>query len=473
MGRRPKNRGPKGATAAGAGGQRKLKVDADGTDGTVIEGASSRWHKGNNSQRSGKFSTWLVKTYGEDFLRSGAGVLDVAGGKGEVSLRLAFLHCIASSVVDPRPIASAQVPFEKMFTRMLRHLPRFFRKRLDDHPREATRPDGTVYRRGLPCHFQCMFSADGSGYDEVAAGGEGGEGRDEGKGEGKCDVGGECNHTCGGKGKGKGRGKGKDGVLANGDGDGDSGGGGGVDGYSDEDEKESGGAASAAGKTGTAPFAWGNFFPVREDFAVRRSEGREPFQLCLEQCSMVVGMHPDEATDAIVDFALLHDKPFAVVPCCVFPKRFSHRRLANGEAVTTWEQYCEHIMQRDPRIRSTELPFDGRNRVLYRLPPGVDDGDGGNGGKDSAQEQGEARRTEQAENAARAGQAGGARVGGGAADAVDEELDEEFDDEVERMSMREQLLRSVDRELSREGPPGAVARPCCAGRSDKSNCAIC
>ena len=458
MGRRPKNRGPKGATAAGAEGQRKLKLDADGT---VVEGASSRWHKGNNSQRSGKFSTWLVKTYGEDFLRSGAGVLDVAGGKGEVSLRLAFLHCIASSVVDPRPIASAQVPFEKMFTRMLRHLPRFFRKRLDDHPREATRPDGTVYRRGLPCHFQCMFSADGSGYDE---------GRKEGKGEGKGDVGGECNHTCGGKGRGKGKGKDTGGVPANDDGDGDCGGGGGVDGYSDEDEKESGGAASAAGKTGTEPFAWGSFFPVREDFAVRRSEGREPFQLCLEQCSMVVGMHPDEATDAIVDFALLHDKPFAVVPCCVFPKRFSHRRLANGEAVTTWEQYCEHIMQRDPRIRSTELPFDGRNRVLYRLPPGVDDGEGGNGGKDLAQEQGQARRTEKAENAERAEQPG--PVAGQAGGA---ELDEEFDEEAERMSMREQLLRSVDRELSRGGPPNAVARPCCAGRSDKSNasCAIC
>lgn len=34
----------------------------------------------------------------------------------------------------------------------------------------------------------------------------------------------------------------------------------------------------------------------------------------------VVGMHPDQATDAIVDFALACSKPFAVVPCCVFAR---------------------------------------------------------------------------------------------------------------------------------------------------------
>ena len=32
-------------------------------------------------------------------------------------------------------------------------------------------------------------------------------------------------------------------------------------------------------------------------------------------CSVVVGMHPDQATEAIVDFAAKFGKPFAVVPC--------------------------------------------------------------------------------------------------------------------------------------------------------------
>lgn len=41
----------------------------------------------------------------------------------------------------------------------------------------------------------------------------------------------------------------------------------------------------------------------------------------------VVGLHPDQATDSILDFALECGKPFAIVPCCVFPRLFPHRRL--------------------------------------------------------------------------------------------------------------------------------------------------
>ena len=34
-------------------------------------------------------------------------------------------------------------------------------------------------------------------------------------------------------------------------------------------------------------------------------------------CSAIVGMHPDGAAEAIVDFALATDTIFALVPCCV------------------------------------------------------------------------------------------------------------------------------------------------------------
>ena len=42
-------------------------------------------------------------------------------------------------------------------------------------------------------------------------------------------------------------------------------------------------------------------------------------------CSAVVGMHPDQATEAIADFAIAHRKPFAIVPCCVFPQLHPER----------------------------------------------------------------------------------------------------------------------------------------------------
>ena len=45
-----------------------------------------------------------------------------------------------------------------------------------------------------------------------------------------------------------------------------------------------------------------------------------------------MGMHPDEATESIVDVALACRKPFAIVPCCVFYKSNVGREL-DGEQV--------------------------------------------------------------------------------------------------------------------------------------------
>eukprot|EP00961_Rhodomonas_salina_P052194 700656-Rhodomonas_salina.1 len=43
--------------------------------------------------------------------------------------------------------------------------------------------------------------------------------------------------------------------------------------------------------------------------------------------SVLVGMHPDQATEPLVDFCLGSGKPFAVVPCCVFATLFPGRRF--------------------------------------------------------------------------------------------------------------------------------------------------
>ena len=79
-------------------------------------------------------------------------------------------------------------------------------------------------------------------------------------------------------------------------------------------------------------------------------------------------MHPDEATEPIVDAALRARTPFAVVPCCVFSRIFQHRRLSNGQAVTTHEQFCEYLRQKAPaHIRTCRLPFHGKSTVVYSL----------------------------------------------------------------------------------------------------------
>lgn len=88
-------------------------------------------------------------------------------------------------------------------------------------------------------------------------------------------------------------------------------------------------------------------------------------------CSVVLGMHPDEATEDIVDLALAHDKPFAVVPCCVFWKQNPNRTI-RGRPVRTWEQYCQYLAAKDERIQVASLPFHGRNIVLYFTGGGLE-----------------------------------------------------------------------------------------------------
>jgi len=110
----------------------------------------------------------------------------------------------------------------------------------------------------------------------------------------------------------------------------------------------------------------------------------------------------DQATDFIVDAARRYGKPFALVPCCVFPSEFPERRLPSGETVVTYAQLLDYIAhtlapscasspqgeeatagrggggggrERDGQetagkgglgpVATHYLPFRGRNKVLY------------------------------------------------------------------------------------------------------------
>ena len=85
-------------------------------------------------------------------------------------------------------------------------------------------------------------------------------------------------------------------------------------------------------------------------------------------CSAVVGMHPDQATEAAVDFALALNKPFAVVPCCVFATQFRHRTLQDGTSVKSTKQLVQYLQEKDPRIRVDTLGFEGMNTVVFMTP---------------------------------------------------------------------------------------------------------
>lgn len=87
-----------------------------------------------------------------------------------------------------------------------------------------------------------------------------------------------------------------------------------------------------------------------------------PDYKCPEPVSLVVGMHPDEATGEIIKYALKHNLPFAVCPCCRKGRHAvgvgSHqewltklRSLAVG--YDTWE---------------TQLKMTGKNIVIAGKP---------------------------------------------------------------------------------------------------------
>lgn len=87
----------------------------------------------------------------------------------------------------------------------------------------------------------------------------------------------------------------------------------------------------------------------------------------LECLSFVFGMHPDQPTEDIVDYAIQHKLPFAIVPCCVFGRENLHRKTAYGEPVVTYDQFIEYLMRKHYSIEKGYLGFQGKNMVLYSL----------------------------------------------------------------------------------------------------------
>ena len=60
---------------------------------------------------------------------------------------------------------------------------------------------------------------------------------------------------------------------------------------------------------------------------------------------LIAGFHPDQATDYAIELAGVLGVPVAVVPCCVFPSEFSHRRMANGSKVKYYTDLIQHFKE--------------------------------------------------------------------------------------------------------------------------------
>lgn len=207
--------------------QRKAHEDADDPYVSGGEGGVKSAH----AQRHAEFAAWLLQTFGAEVLRGGAGVLDVAGGGGDLAFELHCRNGVRTTLLEPREV------------------------RLDSRQRKWLRKHG-----------------------------EGGLG------------------------------------------------------------------------------AYRHLRDLLDERFEESDEGRR----LLREVSCVVGLHSDEATELIVDAALKYGLPFAVVPCCVFPRLFPHRRLADGGAVRTTAAFCDYLLQKAPGLEAGFLPVAGRNKVIFR-----------------------------------------------------------------------------------------------------------
>ena len=346
------------------------------------EGATrfGRRHHARNRNKAGDFRRWLVDTFGFDTLSSGEGILDVAGGKGELAFELRNISGIPVTVVDPRPMrldryvrrfrsgiyhrnqsqvasklrrpqtSSLQAPTHlRMFLHKgvfdpstteearraatmesyaLAHATRWSRRGLVETESAPTADipgdipahvnlDEAYRVPGAPVRHKTMFtrappsSNSSASVDLPIVNKQDVMNEDETY---ECDD---------------------------------------VNTHIDEDRDAA----------------------AMEPIAMDSAETAATCERVLSGCSVVVGLHPDQATDAAVDFALAHGKPFAVVPCCTYARDFPHRRRPPGPGrpkgggpVTTHAHLVEYLLAKAPGvIKSETLPFEGKNVVVYSL----------------------------------------------------------------------------------------------------------
>eukprot|EP00092_Neocalanus_flemingeri_P015598 GFUD01016886.1.p1 GENE.GFUD01016886.1~~GFUD01016886.1.p1 ORF type:complete len:376 (+),score=90.30 GFUD01016886.1:46-1173(+) len=86
----------------------------------------------------------------------------------------------------------------------------------------------------------------------------------------------------------------------------------------------------------------------------------------LKSIRLVVGLHPDEATEPLVDMAVDFFLNFAVIPCCVFSQDFPLRKLKNGKSPTSYEDFCDFLVEKSSGVENDLLPFVGKNKVLFK-----------------------------------------------------------------------------------------------------------
>jgi hypothetical protein len=112
--------------------------------------------------------------------------------------------------------------------------------------------------------------------------------------------------------------------------------------------------------------------PSTTDTAISTAD--EALQVILGT-KLVAGFHPDQATDYCIEMAQILRVPFCIVPCCVFPSEFPHRQVSTThERVQNYTQLIQYLREKCPEAKTGFLNFHfaetAKNLVLYTEPAG-------------------------------------------------------------------------------------------------------
>lgn len=311
------------------------RLDAARLEGDPHENETKK----DKAARASQFAEFLLAEYGEATLKSGSGVVDVAGGRGDLSFELHCRRGIRTTLIEPRP--------QKLTKAQRKHFKAQRRKQEaqgqgGNHAGLGVNADAAAVGRALaqadaaqmPRQFRCFFGP----------------------------------HLL-------------------------------TDGNPTSTSDRAGASDSNAAPLRTMQDS--TAVVTAADLPALSPEEKVELRTLLSDCSVVVGMHPDEATEPLVDFAIQLKKPWAVVPCCVFAHRFPGRTLmpesvstqssqdsettcdgsgrqqsgkspgqgGAGKPVQSYEDFVRYLQQKSPNTRTIFLPFHGKNQVVYVPAP--------------------------------------------------------------------------------------------------------
>eukprot|EP00944_MAST-04C_sp_MAST-4C-sp1_P011037 g11037.t1 len=299
-----------------------------------------------NTSRASILRRFFIGKIGKDRLNQGSGILDVAGGKGELAFEFKYVNGIDATVVDPRPMLLQK--FRRRYRLGLYHRnPAFLKHSIPIQDNVTKDSTDEILRLKTPVKHLRLFFDDrlfqwmSLPHNDGAA--------DASWYENSIDV---ARTTCWTS-KGLTH---EDDVIDN---EYISDGGSNDTGGEFKNQKEFSMDASLTKAIEETKSNDGDGEIVGEHDAALEA---------LLRASAVVGMHPDQAAEHICDFALKYEIPFAVVPCCVYSKQFPKRKLPDGTLVKSYEQLLQHLQSKDRRIRKNRLPFEGKNIVLWFDP---------------------------------------------------------------------------------------------------------